>query len=126
MEKTAFDDVNAWQAQVSQKPPLMGTYNVAGAGVAETTPDGNLERGRCSCHRKRPLWEPITWQVQVSQKPPLRGSYNVAGVSAGTVSKTIFHDVKTWQAQVSQKAPLMGTYNVAGPGVAETTPYGNL
>ena len=34
--------VNTWQAQVSQKPPLMRTYNVAGTGFAETAPYENL------------------------------------------------------------------------------------
>ena len=30
VEETAFEDVNMWQAPVSQKPPLMGTYGREG------------------------------------------------------------------------------------------------
>ena len=37
VEETAFEDVNMWQAPVSQKPPLMGTENVAGPSLGGET-----------------------------------------------------------------------------------------
>ena len=37
VEETAFEDVNMWQAPVSQKPPLMGTQNVVGPRLGGET-----------------------------------------------------------------------------------------
>ena len=45
VEETAFEDVNMWQAPVSQKPPLWGPRMWQGQ-VWEARPDGESTRGK--------------------------------------------------------------------------------
>ena len=63
VEETIFDDINAWQAQVSKKPPLEEPRTWQGQ-----TRDGKATRGRSYCGRSHTDWEHNVWQGKVWKK----------------------------------------------------------
>ena len=75
VEETIFDDINAWQAQVSKKPPLEEPRTWQGQCLGGETRDGKSTRGMCKFGRNHPVWEvkpakvlmgTHVWQVHVA------------------------------------------------------------
>ena len=57
MEEPISDDINAWQAQVSKKPPLEEPRTWQGQCLGGETRDGKSTRGMCKFGRNHPVWE---------------------------------------------------------------------
>ena len=117
VEEAIFDDINAWQAQVSKKPPLEEPRTWQGQCLGGETRDGKATRGRSNCGRKPSMMTVNAWQAQVLDgNAPCSRNLHVAGPAVMAEA--------TRGRNCGRHPFLTDSQRVAGAGLEETTRRG--